>query len=200
MRLSVALLTATLLTGSLAGCTSGYGVPQTSSMSSDSSTQSHFVNGGLIPHGAQTANIAPVELRSSSILAKIHAAATRDQASAVTPGIYADVYAAHGSIYAYRDPDRSNGPPVCSVPAADFNDIAVDRQGDLMVPDSDARTVTVYAGPGLCGPKLGTIADPYGEPSDVASRNARSGKIVVGNYRHVGSVSVCTLKGDARPT
>ena len=63
MRLSVALLTATLLLGSLVACTSGFGVPQTASMSSDSSAQSHFINAGLIPHGATIANVAPVELR-----------------------------------------------------------------------------------------------------------------------------------------
>jgi hypothetical protein len=133
-------------------------------------------------------------LRSSAILAKIHAAARHGRADAVTPGIYAS---ANYFIYGYSGNDRSNRPPVCSIsPAGDSYDIAVDRQGDLLVPAFQARTITVYAGPGLCGPKLGMIAEPYGEPVDVASRNvANGGKIVVANVVKVGSVSVCTLSG-----
>jgi hypothetical protein len=127
-------------------------------------------------------------------LDKIHAAAGLGRADAVTPGIYT---ISGGSILGYLGNDRSNGPPMCSIGAPFYPyDIAVDRQGDLLVPDASARTITVYAGPGLCGPKLGTISDPYGEPDDVASRNvANGGKIVVANVQKVGSVSVCTLSG-----
>jgi hypothetical protein len=138
-------------------------------------------------------------LRWSAILAKIHAAAGHGRADAVTPGIYSCCTGPHpfGVINAYPVNGRSKGVPVCSIDGVyDPYDIAVDRQGDLLVPDSFDRTITVYAGPGLCGPKLGTIADPYGEPSDVASRNAANGgKIVVANVKKVGSVSVCTLSG-----
>ena len=66
--------------------------------------------------------------------------------------------------------------------------------------------VIVFAGPGLCGPELGSILDPYANPGtglpavDVASRDARSGKIVIANEQtngggQHGSVSVCTLSG-----
>ena len=203
MRLSVALLTATLLTGSLVGCTSGYGVPQTSSMSSDSSAQSHLVNGSLITHGAPTADVAPVELRSSSVLAKIHAAARRDQADAVTPGIYASEGTYSSSyIYGYPDPDSSNGPPVCSVgPVQYFRGLAVDRKGDLLVATglyAGTATITVFKGPGLCGPKLGSFTEnPDGNVVGVASRDAQSGKILVENsgrgFNTRGTLAVCTL-------
>jgi hypothetical protein len=140
-------------------------------------------------------------LRSSAILAKIHAAAGLRRPDAVTPGIYAGGFA----INAYPVNDRSNGPPLCSVSVSTGStgdsDIAVDRQGDLLVPDLNHRNITVYAGPGLCGPKLGTITSPYGEPIDVASRNAANGgKIVVANfpisrYHPRVGISVCTLSG-----
>ena len=200
MRLSVVTLAATLLTGSLVGCTSGYNGPQTASVSTDSS-QRNFVNGGLIPYGSPKANIVPVELRSSSILANIRTPASLDQTGAVTPGIYASEYS--GYVYGYDGNDRSNSPPVCSIgPAAASYDVAVDRKGDVLFVDRSAQntsSIIVYAGPGLCGPELGSIADPYGLIVDVASRDAQSGKIVVANYSGLssanGNLSVCTLSG-----
>ncbi|MBV9700288.1 MAG: hypothetical protein JO078_09210 [Candidatus Eremiobacteraeota bacterium] len=163
MRFAVALLTATLLTGSLLACSSGYG--------------------------------SPVELRSSQILAKMRAGAGPNTA---TFGIYA---VASGSVVnGYPFNDRSNGPPVCSV--GSFNDlsrsdIAVDRNGDLLVADGGANTITVFKGPGLCGPKLGTIADPFGKAfTDVTSRDGTT--IVAGYYTispQLPGVAVCTLSG-----
>ena len=196
MRLSVALLTATLLAGSLAGCTSGFGVPQTSSHSTDGSTQMRLTTGR-----SPTANVVPVELRSSGILAEIHAAARHDQADGVTRGIYAaDLSTGH--IYGYAGNDRSNGPPVCSLPPAEGSvwDVAVDRKGDVLatVEEQSSSRIDVFAGPGLCGPKLGSIAVP-GQVRDAASRDARSGKIVVAVFKQPtgenGNVSVCTLSG-----
>jgi hypothetical protein len=178
-------------------CSNGYGVPQTPSISTDSS--------------APKASVAPVELRSSAILAKIHAADRRDQADAVTPGIYVDFFGLDSTtIYGYPDPDKSNGPPVCSVGpiATDYANIAVDRQGDLIVLYDD-NIITVFAGPGLCGPELGSINDPYFGVvfgNSIASRNVQgpSGRIVVGSgvpkrERGHGGVSVCTLSGGCAP-
>jgi hypothetical protein len=176
MSLSVAVPTAALVTGSLVACSNGYGVPPTASISADGSTSK--------------TSVAPVELRSSEILAKIHLATGLGQSESVTPGIYAN---AGKTIFGYRGYDQSNGPPVCSIPVIDFRGIAVDRQGDLLVPDQSS-TITVFAGPGLCGPTLGTITDPYGGPENVASLNAKSGQIVVATYKQTG-VSVCTLSG-----
>jgi hypothetical protein len=82
-------------------------------------------------------------------------------------------------------------------PFKSLNDIAVDRKGDLIVPGVGARTIDVFSGPGLCGPKLGSIVDPYGYPVVAAAgRNVQSSKprgerIVVGHQ--FGGVSVCTL-------
>jgi hypothetical protein len=188
MRLSVAVLTGTLVTGSLMACSNGYSVPQTPSISADGS--------------ASKMSVAPVELRSSAILAKIHAAAGHGRADAVTPGIYASFGTPSPEVLGYSGSDSSNGPPVCSVNAGGVSNIAVDRQGDLIVPAGDiAKTITVFAGPGLCGRKLGTIATPY-YPSDVASRNAANGgKIVAANppyccpYHPRTGISVCTLSG-----
>jgi hypothetical protein len=83
------------------------------------------------------------------------------------------------------------------------SDIAVDRQGDLFVlGGSSGNTITVFAGPGLCGHKVGTIADPYGDPfvaaadPNVQRSNPGDVKIVVGNgfvIGMAGNVSVCTL-------
>jgi hypothetical protein len=104
---------------------------------------------------------------------------------------------------------------VCSVgPVKYLSSLAVDRKGDLLAAagvDHGTRsgknvqsTVTILKGPGLCGPELGSITDPYGgRPTDVASRDAQSGKIVVGNdygdgdrsKRRRGGVTVCTLSG-----
>jgi hypothetical protein len=76
-------------------------------------------------------------------------------------------------------------------------DIAVDRKGDLFVPGgTSGNTITVFAGPGLCGPKVASIADPYGDPVvPAADPNSVSEKIVVGtdDTTFSSSVSVCTL-------
>jgi hypothetical protein len=187
MRLSITILTATLLTGSLVDCSNGYGVPQAPSISADGS--------------ASKTSVAPVELRSSETLAEIHAAAGLGRPDVVTPGIYASEYS--GYVYGYAGNNRSNSPPVCSIgPAAASYDVAVDRKGDVLFVDRTAQNtsrIIIYAGPGLCGPELGSIADPYGLIVDVASRDAQTGKIVVANYLGNnlanGNVAVCTLSG-----
>jgi len=187
MRFGVALLTGTLLTGALVACSNGYGVPPTTSISADDSAQTN----GSVP---------PVQLRSSEILAKMHAATGRGGTDAATFGIYAATYT--GVVYGYPFNDRSNGPPVCSVGPFNKNfstGIAVDRKGDLLVADGGANTITIFKGPGLCGPKLGSIADPFGTAfTDVASRDGVT--IVAGYYKqlarsHVPGVAVCTLSG-----
>ena len=53
----------------------------------------------------------------------------------------------------------------------------------------------------MCGKELGSIGDPYGDPSDATSADAANGTIVVGNAYDgsptedaPGSISLCTLK------
>ncbi len=57
--------------------------------------------------------------------------------------------------------------------------------------------VAVFNGPKMCGPKLGAVKDPYGQPSDGASADAAGGTIVIANIldnnKAPGSVSKCTL-------
>ncbi|MGA8575716.1 MAG: hypothetical protein WB609_08555 [Candidatus Cybelea sp.] len=54
----------------------------------------------------------------------------------------------------------------------------------------------------MCGVAMGSIKDPYGGPTDVASKNAAAGKIVVANLfgksGGAGSVSVCTFAGGCK--
>ncbi len=61
--------------------------------------------------------------------------------------------------------DKTNKPPAICQPASSTNGIAIDRYGNLWVPDGRANTTTEY-GPNCGGAKL-TIQDPTGEPADV---------------------------------
>ena len=61
--------------------------------------------------------------------------------------------------------DKKNKPPTVCEQASSTNGIAVDRSGNLWVPDGRANTTTEYA-PG-CGAAKLTIPDPTGEPADV---------------------------------
>lgn len=61
--------------------------------------------------------------------------------------------------------DKQNVPPVTCEPASSTNGIAVDRYGNLWVPDGRANTTTEYAP--NCGSAKLTIPDPTGEPADI---------------------------------
>jgi hypothetical protein len=91
--------------------------------------------------------------------------------------------------------------PRCTVDtgkSGSVNDVAADPKGNLIVPLGGAESVTVYRGPKMCGPEVGSFSDPYGQPSDAASMNATSGTIAVANIVGVGSsvgnIAICTLK------
>jgi hypothetical protein len=87
--------------------------------------------------------------------------------------------------------------PYCKVSGVSFADrVGVDARGDLMVPDSFTSSVTIFRGPRMCGRKLGSVKDPYGQPLDVASHDAATGQIAIANVfdnSGNGSVSVCTI-------
>lgn len=70
------------------------------------------------------------------------------------------------SILWFRLNDKNNKPPSSCETASSTNGIAMDRSGNLWVPDGRADTTTEY-GPS-CGSAKLTIADPTGEPADVA--------------------------------
>jgi hypothetical protein len=106
------------------------------------------------------------------------------------------------AVYGFRYNNRRGKPPFCNVPGVKYvNDIAVDAQGNLIIPDGGSRTIEVFQGPAMCGQSLGAVGDPYGQPSDAASADAVNGTIVVANEldgsgtkQSAGSLSLCTLK------
>ncbi|HEY6327569.1 MAG TPA: hypothetical protein VIW73_13775 [Candidatus Cybelea sp.] len=113
-------------------------------------------------------------------------------------GMYVDLQTSpsRAEILGYRS--KSGRPrPYCKVSGVSFADrVGVDAAGDLMVPDSFAGSITVFRGPRMCGRKLGSFKDHYGQPLDVASDDAATGRVAVANIfdnSGNGSISVCTL-------
>lgn len=97
--------------------------------------------------------------------------------------------------------NRNNNPPIDCEPASSTNGIAIDRAGNLWVPDGRANTTTEY-GPGCGGAKL-TIPDPTGEPADVGfdgknrvyilNLNNQSGPPTVEYYNNTTGAQLGTL-------
>ncbi|MBV9719361.1 MAG: hypothetical protein JOZ77_08575 [Candidatus Eremiobacteraeota bacterium] len=104
-----------------------------------------------------------------------------------------------GTILGFSPANDRNRPPRCSLSSSYPNDIASDPQGNLIVPEGGPLTVVVYAGSPTCGPEIGSFSDPYGYPTDAASRNAATGIIYIGNFEArnqlYGDVAVCSLSG-----
>ena len=102
-----------------------------------------------------------------------------------------------GGIFGYPIDNRHNKPPICQVNGDSWGDgIAVDPHGNLISANASTGTVTVYQGLRLCGTTMGSISDPYGAATDVASNNAATGKIVIANLfskSGAGSILVCRL-------
>lgn len=112
-------------------------------------------------------------------------------------GIYAsEVYATN--IWGFPEKNNHDRKASCIVKHVQgANGIAVDASGNLIDPDGGTDTVIVFKGPKMCGPKAGSVKDPYGQPSDAASADAVDGTIVIANLfdtnKTPGSVSRCTL-------
>ena len=118
-----------------------------------------------------------------------------------TNGMYVSEF--FGSeILGYAHDNRRGRAPSCTIPGVSYvNDLAVDAKGNLVVPDGGSRTIKVFQGPEMCGPELGAVADPYGQPSDASSADAATGTMVVANQfdgppsqNNPGSISLCSLK------
>lgn len=120
----------------------------------------------------------------------------RQAPAAVRRGAYIAEYYTN-EILGYAADAKKNLPPVCSLPAAFVVDVDVDPKGNLVDPDGGSRTVNVYRGPQMCGPKVGGFADRDGQPSDAATLDAGNATIYVANLQATGqgygNVSVCTL-------
>lgn len=196
MRLLSAALCTTVAAALLAGC-SGNMSPSTSGPSTAGQAQSHFdSHGKFIPQWAYPAVVAPkgaLGTRGQALKVKFSPEAKKRAAQG---GIYASTFFA-SVINGYPHKNTSNGPPTCSLTGDYVNNVAVDGKGNLIDPDGGTRTVIVYQGPGMCGSEVGSVSDPYGQPSDAASSNAASGEIAVGNIFDnsglPGSVSICSM-------
>jgi hypothetical protein len=181
----------------LAGCSGNMSQPGTSGPSTAAQTQSQFdSHGKFIPHWAYPASVIPkgqIGIRGQALKTRFAPDAKKRAAEG---GIYGSQYLA-SIINGYPHKNTSNGPPTCSLPGGSYvNGIAVDGKGNLIDPDGGGRTIVVYAGPGMCGSEVGSISDPYGQPSDASSANAATGEIAVGmvfDTSGEGGIAICTL-------
>jgi len=197
MRLFTVVLT-TVITGALlAGCSGRMSSMTQLAGSSAESEASFAYHGRYIPHWSYPASVVPSDARP-----RYHEVLTRLVRHYSQPlrsnngGIY--VAEQSDGIYGYHAKNKSNNPPICSISGpSNLSDIAVDGKRNLIVPDGGTRSVIIYSGPGMCGSKLGSFADPYGQPSDASSADATSGTLAVANIfdnsYQPGSISVCTL-------
>jgi hypothetical protein len=148
------------------------------------------------------ATLIPNSLRPTGPMA-LHGRGIARPGASMAVGIYVSEFYST-DIYGYSAHNMSNDPPTCSVSPADYpNDVASDTKGELIDPDGGTHSIIIYKGPALCGAEVGSINDPYGQPSDAASANAMKNTIAVANiYDAVGfgnagpgSISVCTFSG-----
>jgi hypothetical protein len=199
MRLLSAALCTTVAAALLAGCSGSMSQPGTSGPTTAGQTQSHLdQHGKFVPHWAYPALLAPkgaIGTRGQALKTKF---APDVKKRAAEGGIYGSTFFA-SVINGYPHKNTSNGPPICSLTGSYVNGLAVDGKGNLIDPDGGTRTVIVYQGPGMCGPEIGSVSDPYGQPSDASSPNAATGNIAVGNIFDnsglPGSISICSLSG-----
>jgi hypothetical protein len=194
MRLFSAALCTTVAVSLLAGCSGNTSSPS-SSMPSTGGANVRAHGAGF--HGGIAVNAIPERFLPTKFLPMRGRRAT----AAEMQGIYVSGFDAT-ELWGFPKNNSGNGPSTCSVsPTSSVNNFGVDNSGNLMVPSEFftssvvTREVNVY-GPGMCGPLLGTINDPYGQPSDASAVSATTGNIAVGNIFDIsgpGSVSVCTL-------
>lgn len=110
------------------------------------------------------------------------------------------LYVSDGTaIYGYAVKKQNVRGPKCTIKGTSyFSAVAVDGAGNLLVPEGTSKAVTIFKGPKMCGPELGSFSDSYGQPSDASSSNAATEVIAVANIFDVsgpGSISVCRLSG-----
>jgi hypothetical protein len=192
MRLFSAALCTTVAVSLLAGCSGNTSSPSSSVPSAGANTRAqgaglHGIAVNAIPQRFLPTRIKPIRGRIAT--------------TAEMKGIYVSTFGGT-DLYGFPKNNAGNGPSTCTVsPTASVNNFGVDNSGNLMVPNAffvssvEERVINVY-GPGMCGPLLGTITDPYGQPSDASAVSATTGNIAVGNIFDIstaGSVSVCTL-------
>ncbi len=133
--------------------------------------------GAVLPDGSQTGAAARAKAQPDA---------------AFRLGIYVST---ESGVAGYRM--RGNGQTCTVKGAAPYSGVAVDGAENLIVlGGGGSNAIDVYGGPRMCGRLLGSVADPYGQPSDAASMNSAISTIAVGNIFDVsgpGSISLCTL-------
>lgn len=196
MRLLSSARMLTVATVLLAGCSGNMSGPPTAASANETPPFSHR---HVKPHWSFPASVVPglddAVPPPGATIARI--AKPRGN----TGGIYVSQFLGT-SILAYAHKNAPNNPPTCSVgPVSDPNGIAVDGKGNLIDPDGGSHSVIIFAGPGMCGAQIGTLFDPFGQPTDAASADAVNGVIAVANiygpsaYSAAGSIAMCTLSG-----
>jgi hypothetical protein len=172
-------VTTTLATAWAAACAGGN--PGAGPPSSGDDVQSHF------PPALRAEVRAPLR---SEILASASA----------RKGLYVGEFSAFEPILGYPQDNLRNKPPTCEVNGAQYvNGIGVDEEGNLIAADEENGSVFVFNGPGMCGGEFRYFTDPYGQPVDVASNNAKTATIAVANTvdnnGQAGSIAACTIAG-----
>ena len=149
--------------------------------------------------GADGSNVRPAE--AAPDWARGTASRPFRRAAAPDPakrGIYVSSFDGT-SIYGFKNSYVQGSGPICTLYTGQVyvNGIAADSLGNLIVPQNNGNLVKIYRGPDMCGPLLGSLKDPYGQPANAASFNAATGTIVVadieGKRGTLGSLAVCSL-------
>ena len=190
MRLFISAVCTATAISLLAGCTGNMGSNSTSPL-------------GLSPQ-VRTAPISVFDdVAPPRAVSVIHSLVLPDKTTKLPKkGTYVSEFDTD-SVLGYAANNKGNGGPICTVQGVAFvNDVGVDGNDNLMVPNpgsASSNTLDIHQGPTMCGKLIGSIADPYGQPSDATSPNAVTGQIalgnLVGNASTAGSLSICTLKG-----
>ena len=187
MRLLSAALCTTVAVSLLAGCSGNTSSPSSSVPSTGGAN--------VQAHGAGLRGIAVNAIPKQFMPRKLMPIRGRLATAAEMQGIYVSTFGG-SDLYGFPKNNAGNGPSTCTVsPTTSVNNFGVDNSGNLMVPNAFSG-VSVY-GPGMCGPLLGTITDPYGQASDASAVSATTGNIAVGNIfgnsGNHGNIAVCTL-------
>jgi hypothetical protein len=156
----------------------------------------NFFAGAIVLAGCSGTGISP----DASMASGVSAAAQVTHSAGVPDLFRKGIYVAGGTaISGYAINKQRVRGPKCTVKGLSYaTAVAVDGAGNLMVPDGGSRTVTIFKGPAMCGPELGSFDDSYGQPSDAASSDAVTGSIAVANIfdsSGAGSISLCTFSG-----
>jgi hypothetical protein len=190
MRLFSSAVCTAIAIGLLAGCTGNMGSNSTSPL-------------GLSPQS----RTAPISVWDDAapprVVSVLHSLVLPDKnTKAPKKGTYVSEFNAT-SLLGYDANNKGNNGPICQINNVAFvNDLGVDGEGNLMVPNpgsASGNTLDIHQGPTMCGKLVASIFDPFGQPSAATSPNAMTGQIALGNLvglaSSAGSLSICTLKG-----